>query len=70
MGHEVDDAARGRVFRESGGNPFYIEQLARAGDVEPVRGSAAGERVAGRSSPDGDRRDPQRARRGLADWRG
>ena len=26
----VDAATRTRLFRESGGNPFYLEQLARA----------------------------------------
>ncbi len=29
MGQELDDATRLLVYRESGGNPFYIEQLAR-----------------------------------------
>ncbi len=36
MGRDVEEAARARVFRESGGNPFYIEQLARAGGAAPV----------------------------------
>jgi ATP/maltotriose-dependent transcriptional regulator MalT len=31
IGPDVDDATRAMLFRESGGNPFYIEQLARAG---------------------------------------
>ena len=29
IGPEVDDATRAILYRESGGNPFYIEQLAR-----------------------------------------
>ncbi len=42
MGRHVDDRTRARVFEESGGNPFYIEQLARAGDIAPVRASVGG----------------------------
>lgn len=33
MGSRVPGAARGEVYRLSGGNPFYIDQLARAGDI-------------------------------------
>ncbi len=29
IGGDADEATRARVYRESGGNPFYIEQLAR-----------------------------------------
>ena len=33
IGLDVDDATRINLYRESGGNPFYLEQLARAGHV-------------------------------------
>jgi DNA-binding NarL/FixJ family response regulator len=39
----VDPARRDQVFRASGGNPFYLEQLVRAGDAG----------VAGGAAPDG-----------------
>jgi ATP/maltotriose-dependent transcriptional regulator MalT len=38
LGPQVDDATRSWLYRESGGNPFYIEQLARAGHA-PGRAS-------------------------------
>jgi ATP/maltotriose-dependent transcriptional regulator MalT len=31
LGAAVDDTTRARLYRESGGNPFYIEQLVRSG---------------------------------------
>jgi len=31
IGSEIDDTTRAMLYRESGGNPFYIEQLVRAG---------------------------------------
>ncbi len=37
MGPTVDDATRAMLYRESGGNPFYIEQLARAGHTRRIR---------------------------------
>jgi DNA-binding CsgD family transcriptional regulator/tetratricopeptide (TPR) repeat protein len=37
LGEEVDDAAAAALYEESGGNPFYLEQLARSLD----RGSPA-----------------------------
>ena len=37
FGPEIDDATRAILFRESGGNPFYIEQLARATRARPGR---------------------------------
>ncbi len=36
IGPDVDDTARKVLYRESGGNPFYLEQLARSRAVEPV----------------------------------
>ena len=37
IGPEVDDATRTILYRESGGNPFYIEQLARSSHVSQDR---------------------------------
>jgi ATP/maltotriose-dependent transcriptional regulator MalT len=37
IGSEVDDSTRTILFRESGGNPFYIEQLARANRMRRLR---------------------------------
>lgn len=36
LGDDVDTAIRPSLFRHSGGNPFYLEQLARAPDAESV----------------------------------
>ena len=47
IARDVDPAHRSRLYRESGGNPFYIEQLARSGS--PRRRS---ERAAPDSSPE------------------
>ena len=33
IGRDIDDTTRATLYRESGGNPFYLEQLARAGHV-------------------------------------
>jgi ATP/maltotriose-dependent transcriptional regulator MalT len=43
MGRDMDEATRALVFKESGGNPFYIEELARAGTLGPLRASAGPE---------------------------
>lgn len=44
IGRDVDDATRAMLFRESGGNPFYIEQLARASHVREIRTVPGSER--------------------------
>jgi DNA-binding CsgD family transcriptional regulator len=44
MSEQVDETTRARLYRESGGNPFYIEQLARAGLVHSSRASGFAER--------------------------
>ena len=42
LGGDVDPAAAGSFYEESGGNPFYLEQLARS----PRRSAAAGDSAA------------------------
>jgi len=37
IGADIDDSARATLYRESGGNPFYIEQLVRAGHAPQPR---------------------------------
>ncbi len=37
IGDDLDDATRTAICRESGGNPFYIEQLARASHGRPLQ---------------------------------
>ena len=37
IGDDLDEATRAVIYRESGGNPFYIEQLARASRGHPIR---------------------------------
>ena len=65
IGPEVDELTRALLFPESGGNPLYLEQLARAGRTRPVaRAGAPGD--AHRAGPAGaDRRDPGGVDRGL-----
>jgi DNA-binding CsgD family transcriptional regulator len=40
LGEHVAPAHRGLLLRESGGNPFYLEQLARAGSAPPAPGGS------------------------------
>ncbi|MBV8952720.1 MAG: AAA family ATPase [Solirubrobacterales bacterium] len=47
IGGELDDATRTVIYRESGGNPFYIEQLARAGRGGSIRPGTGPERGSG-----------------------
>jgi DNA-binding CsgD family transcriptional regulator len=37
IGSEIDDTTRATLYRESGGNPFYIEQLVRSGHPRRIR---------------------------------
>jgi ATP/maltotriose-dependent transcriptional regulator MalT len=44
IGPGVDDATRAILFRESGGNPFYIEQLVRASHRHRIRAARRSDR--------------------------
>jgi predicted ATPase len=44
IGSDIDDATRAILFGESGGNPFYIEQLVRASRRHPVRAARGSRR--------------------------
>jgi DNA-binding CsgD family transcriptional regulator len=44
---DLDDATRAVIYRESGGNPFYIEQLARASRGRPIRTGGGAEPTSG-----------------------
>ncbi len=50
IGPEVDEPTRAILFAESGGNPFYLEQLARTGRVRTARPVAAA-RGSSRAAP-------------------
>ena len=39
LGEAVDDAAASTLYEESGGNPFYLEQLARSQTIERAAGA-------------------------------
>ena len=47
IGDGLDDATRAVIYRESGGNPFYIEQLARASRGHPIRAGSGSAQVPG-----------------------
>src|SRR5262249_2023522 len=47
IGDDLDDATRAAVYRESGGNPFYIEQLARASRGHRIRTGPAPAQASG-----------------------
>jgi DNA-binding NarL/FixJ family response regulator len=47
IGQDLDDAARAVIYRESGGNPFYIEQLARSSRGRAIRTRHGPERGSG-----------------------
>jgi DNA-binding CsgD family transcriptional regulator len=44
IGSDIEEPIRAVLFEESGGNPFYIEQLARASRMRPVRPSSSARR--------------------------
>ena len=47
IGDDLDDATRAAICRESGGNPFYIEQLARASHGRPLQSGRGAEPTSG-----------------------
>lgn len=47
FGPDVDDVTHAALYRESGGNPFYIEQLARAGHGRPIHARHSSPRSTG-----------------------
>lgn len=47
IGDDLDDATRAVIYRESGGNPFYIEQLARTSKAHPLQAARGPARTSG-----------------------
>lgn len=47
IGDDLDDATRAVIYRESGGNPFYIEQLTRASRAHRIRTGPAPAQTSG-----------------------
>ena len=47
IGEDLDDASRAVIYRESGGNPFYIEQLARTSRAHPLQAARGPARTSG-----------------------
>lgn len=47
IGEELDDSIRAAIYRESGGNPFYIEQLARTSRTLPLQAARGPARTSG-----------------------
>jgi DNA-binding CsgD family transcriptional regulator len=47
IGDELDDSTRAVIYRESGGNPFYIEQLARTSRTHPLQPGRGPARTSG-----------------------
>ena len=47
VGADADEATRALLYRESGGNPFYVEQLARASRLKGLRGASGTRRSHG-----------------------
>ena len=45
IGSDVDEATRALLYRESGGNPFYVEQLARGRSLRGLRPARASGRA-------------------------
>ena len=65
IGADVDDTTRATLYRESGGNPFYIEQLVRTGHPHRIRPRRGARALARGGAARGARRDPRGGGRDL-----